>query len=89
MNGKIKSGVRLILAVGLVAFSLNNLLSCSGNKLTTQEAQVVENYTKAKNHDPAIIGEWTDNSTLAIKDNISFDEQGISFFGRRKNPVPG
>ena len=82
MKSKHKSYVRFLISVGIIAFSLNNLLSCSGNKLTTKEAQIVETYIKAKNHDAAIIGEWIDNGTWEYKGtinkvNISFDEQGI------------
>ncbi len=77
MKAKNKSYIRILILVGIVIISLNNLISCSGNKLTTKEAQIVETYTKAKNHDVTIIGEWTDNSTLSIKDNVSFDAQGI------------
>jgi arginyl-tRNA synthetase len=82
MKAKHKNYVRFFILVGIIVFSLNNLLSCSGNKLTTKEAQVVEEYTKAKDHDTAIIGEWIDNSTWEFKGtinkiNISFDELGI------------
>ena len=50
--------------------------------MTTKEAQIVKNYTEAKDHDPAIIGEWIDNSTWEYKGtinkvNIYFDAQGI------------
>ena len=66
-----KSYIRILIVVGFVVFSLNYLFSCSANQLTTKEAQIIENYTKSKNHDAVIIGEWIDNATWEYKGTMS------------------
>lgn len=78
-GGKIETTYRLLIVV-VVVFSIN-VASCSVNWLTQEEKIIVEKYTKDKNHDVLIIGEWINNETWEQKgktnrDDISFDEQG-------------